>query len=51
MNLKKIIEKGTSAHRQVRRYDEILGTGKNNDQALIAVVDQLAAETRDFSKI
>jgi len=50
-NLKKISERGTSAHRQVRCYEESLAEGADEDAALIAVVDHLAAETRDFSGI
>jgi len=51
LNLKKIEKRGTSAHRQVRCFDENIKNGKNNSAALIAVVDHLAAETRDFSEI
>jgi carboxylate-amine ligase len=36
---------GTSADRQVRRYEELLGTGAPRDEALKGVVDQLIAET------
>ena len=50
-NLKKISERGTSAHRQVRCYEESRAEGADEDAALIAVVDHLAAETRDFSGI
>jgi carboxylate-amine ligase len=36
---------GTSADRQVRRYEELLGTGASREDALKGVVDQLIAET------
>ncbi len=51
INLKKIEKRGTSAHRQVRCHNESMAKGKNNAEALIDVVDRLAAETRDFSEI
>jgi len=50
-NLKKISQRGTSAHRQVRCHEKSLAEGANDEAALIAVVDHLAAETRDFSGI
>ena len=36
---------GTSADRQVATYQNLLANGASNDEALIAVVDQLIAET------
>lgn len=36
---------GTSADRQVARYQELIAGGASPDEALIAVVDQLIAET------
>jgi carboxylate-amine ligase len=36
---------GTSADRQVRRYEELLGKGAPPDEALKGVVDQLVTET------
>lgn len=49
LNLRKISKRGTSAHRQVRCYEDALENGHNNETALIAVVDHLIAETQDFS--
>ena len=40
-----IITEGTSAHRQVRVYDELLAAGGNEEAALKAVVDLLVEET------
>lgn len=41
----KIATGGTSADRQVLLYEELTGKGKSSDEALMAVVDQLIAET------
>jgi carboxylate-amine ligase len=41
----KIATGGTSADRQVARYQKLLAAGASNDAALIGVVDQLIAET------
>ncbi|MEX0695477.1 MAG: carboxylate-amine ligase [Rhodospirillales bacterium] len=51
VNLRKIAARGTSAHRQVRCYEKALQTGSDKDAALVAVVDHLIAETRDFSAL
>lgn len=51
LNLRKIAKRGTSAHRQVRWYEEAIANGKETDAALIEIVDRLAAETRDFSEV
>ena len=51
LDLRKIAKRGTSAHRQVRHYDEQIENGLEKEAALISVVDALAAETRDFSEI
>lgn len=40
-----IVERGTSAHRQVAVYEEALADGAGEDEALKAVVDWLIAET------
>jgi carboxylate-amine ligase len=40
-----IIAEGTSAHRQVKVYDEMLAAGGNEEEALKAVVDLLVEET------
>ena len=40
-----IITEGTSAHRQVKVYDEMLAAGGNEEEALKAVVDLLVEET------
>ena len=36
---------GTSADRQVARYEELVAGGASNDEALVGVVDHLIAET------
>ena len=40
-----ILERGTSAHRQVRAYEQALGAGMSKHEALHAVVDMLIAGT------
>ena len=40
-----ILQRGTSAHRQVACYQQALADGADHQQALNAVVDQLIAET------
>ena len=40
-----ILERGTSAHRQVRAYEQALGAGMSKQEALRAVVDRLIDET------
>ncbi|MDP6786253.1 MAG: carboxylate-amine ligase [Rhodospirillales bacterium] len=40
-----IIRRGTSAHRQLKTYEEAVGAGADHQAALIAVVDMLIAET------
>ena len=40
-----IIAEGTSAHRQVKVYDDVLAAGGNEEEALKAVVDLLVEET------
>lgn len=40
-----IIAEGTSAHRQVKVYDDVLAAGGNEEKALKAVVDLLVEET------
>lgn len=50
-NLRKVAKRGTSAHRQVRLYEELTGKGLEKDAALKKLVDHLAAETRDFSEV
>ena len=42
----KIIEGGTSAHRQVATYERALAEGASQKEALMAVVDMLVEETR-----
>jgi glutamate---cysteine ligase / carboxylate-amine ligase len=46
-HLRKIMEDGTSAHRQLATYSMALSRGASREQALVAVVDMLIAETRD----
>jgi glutamate---cysteine ligase / carboxylate-amine ligase len=41
-----IVERGTSAHRQVRTYEEARAAGASDREALLAVVDFLVRETR-----
>ena len=43
----KIIDRGTSADRQIRCFDEAKQGGAGDDEALQAVVDQLIAETAE----
>jgi carboxylate-amine ligase len=42
----KILERGTSAHRQVAAYERALAGGASQKEALMAVVDLLIEETR-----
>lgn len=42
---RRILERGTSAHQQVRVYNETLARGATREEALHAVVDRLIAET------
>ncbi len=51
LNLKNIIKRGTSAHRQVQCFERATAAGDDDQAALIKVVDHLIAETRDFSEI
>lgn len=44
-HLSDILKTGTSAERQVDTYELALGRGASEDEALIAVTDQLIAET------
>ncbi len=43
---RKILERGTSAHRQVAIYDEKIAAGKPKQVALVSVVQQLIEETK-----
>jgi len=45
LNARKIIQRGTSAHRQVSVYDEVLKATGDREKALHAVVDMLIADT------
>ncbi|MEQ8227523.1 MAG: carboxylate-amine ligase [Rhodospirillales bacterium] len=49
-HLKTILARGTSAHRQVKTYEDAVAAGADRDTALIAVVDRLIAETADITK-
>ena len=42
----KILEHGTSAHRQVATYERALAAGASQQEALVAVVDMLIEESR-----
>lgn len=44
-HIKTILERGTSADRQVQAYTEALANGKSEREALIAIVDFLTEET------
>jgi glutamate---cysteine ligase / carboxylate-amine ligase len=43
--LREILARGTSAHRQLRTYEQALQAGATESEALVAVVDWLIAET------
>jgi len=43
--LRHIMQRGTSAHRQLKKYELERAAGANNDDALKAVVDKLVKET------
>ena len=45
LHLRTIMKRGTSAHRQLAVYEKARMAGKSSEEALIAVVDQLIAET------
>lgn len=47
-HLRTIMEKGTSAHRQLAIYSVAMSKGASKEQALKDVVDMLIAETRDL---
>ncbi len=40
-----VLERGTSAHRQLKTYQEARDAGASHDEALVAVVDMLVEET------
>ncbi|MCG8434958.1 MAG: carboxylate-amine ligase [Gammaproteobacteria bacterium] len=44
-NLRKILERGTSAHRQIRCYEDAVSKGATKDEALRSIVKQLVDET------
>ncbi len=50
-SLRQITERGTSAHRQVARFDAFLQNGASEEDALKGVVDHLIAETRNFDAL
>jgi carboxylate-amine ligase len=39
------LKRGTSSHRQIATYDEVVAAGALPDEALKTVVDMLVAET------
>jgi carboxylate-amine ligase len=45
LKVRRIFERGTSAHRQVRVYEDALAAGSSTEDALKAVVDKLIEET------
>ena len=44
-SLRDIIARGSSAHRQIARYEQVMADGGSEDDALGAVIQQLIAET------
>ena len=46
---RQILARGTSAHRQVATYNKALESGKNEHEALQAIVDMLIEETADVN--
>lgn len=50
-SLRQITARGTSAHRQVARFDAFRDNGSSDDEALKSVVDHLIAETRNFDNL
>jgi len=50
LHLRTIMKRGTSAHRQLAVYEKARMAGKCDEEALIAVVDQLVAETVEMGK-
>ncbi|MGI9286009.1 MAG: carboxylate-amine ligase [Pseudomonadales bacterium] len=46
INARNILQRGTSAHRQVKVYDAAVADGSSHDNALRAVVDYLIEETK-----
>ena len=47
-NLRQIEARGTSAHQQIRCYDDAIQSGKTEDEALKAIVDHLVQKTSDI---
>ena len=47
METKDILNRGTSAHRQLKTYELSIAAGKNNEDALKDVVDMLITETAE----
>lgn len=43
-----ILKRGTSAHRQLKTFEEEQNKGASRKEALVSVVDQLITETTDF---
>jgi carboxylate-amine ligase len=43
--IRTILQRGTSAHRQIRTYDDARAAGASEREALVAVVDFLIRET------
>jgi len=43
--LRRIVERGTSAHRQIEVFEEAVAAGASESEALKTVVDWLVAET------
>jgi carboxylate-amine ligase len=46
-NLRDILSRGTSAHRQLKVHELALAAGKSQDEALQAVVDTLVEDTAE----
>jgi carboxylate-amine ligase len=45
--VKDILSRGTSAHRQLKAHESSIAAGKNREDALKVVVDQLISETAE----
>jgi carboxylate-amine ligase len=46
-NIRDILSRGTSAHRQLKVHELAMAAGKSSDEALVAVVDTLIEDTAE----
>ena len=44
-NVRDILSRGTSAHRQLKAHELAMAAGKSSDEALLTVVDTLIEDT------